>query len=64
MADLSHVIDELNSIINELDNIWHELGRFQGINTGMFVSALDESISSYKNARSILCSIDTSKADD
>ena len=64
MADLSHVIDELNSIINELGNIRHELERFQGINTGMFVSALDDSISSYKNARSRLCSIDTSKADD
>ncbi|MBP1567633.1 MAG: hypothetical protein J6U36_03200 [Oscillospiraceae bacterium] len=64
MADLSHVIDELNSIINELGDIRHELSSFQGINTGMFVSALDESISSYKNARSRLCSIDTSKADD
>ena len=57
MADLSYVIDELNSIINEL-------GSFQGINTEKCSSAIGEMVDKYQTSRSRLYNIDTSKIDE
>ncbi len=64
MADLSYVIDELNSIINELNSVRYELGSFQGINTEKCSSAIGEMVDKYQTSRSRLYNIDTSKVDE
>ena len=64
MADLSYVIDELNSIIGEIESIKYELGSFQGIGAEQCASALGEQVNKYYTSRSKLYSIDTSKVDE